>query len=58
MGNTISAMFHMSNDSSLFKTRQQLEMAGYQLEGNVFIDYKETEIMDGENTFLPLYEAK
>lgn len=51
-------MFDMSNDSSLFKTRQQLEMAGYQLEGNVFIDYKETEIMDGENTFLPLYEAK
>lgn len=35
-------MFHMSNDSHLFRTRQQLEGAGYKLEGNVFrkIDLK------------------
>jgi hypothetical protein len=43
-------MFHMSNDSHLFKTRDQLESEGFELGGNVFI-------RDAER-FLPLYEAK
>ena len=43
-------MFDMSNDSHLFRTREQLETDGWNLEGNVF--RRETE------EHLPLYEAK
>ena len=43
-------MFHMANDSHLFRTREQLEAEGWRLEGNVF-----TQI---EDRYLPLYEAK
>jgi len=43
-------MFDMSNDSHLFRTREQLEAAGYRLVGNRFV--KE------EDVWLPLYEAK
>jgi hypothetical protein len=49
-GVKFSTMFHMSNDSHLFKTRDQLESEGFELGGNVFI-------RDAER-FLPLYEAK
>ena len=45
-----STMFHMSNDSHLFLTRDQLEADGWQLVGNVFRK-------DGVE-YLPLYEAK
>ncbi|RCK72740.1 MAG: putative restriction /modification enzyme [Anaerolineae bacterium] len=31
------AMFHMSNDSHLFRTRTELEGEGWRLEGNVFV---------------------
>lgn len=44
------AMFHMANDSHLFRTREQLETDGWELRGNVFE-------RDGER-WLPLYEAK
>ena len=30
-------MFHMSNDSDKFRTREELESAGYELVGNVFV---------------------
>ncbi len=43
-------MFHMSNDSHLFRTREQLEADGWTLHGNVF--------HRGEHRMLPLYEAK
>ena len=43
-------MFHMSNDSHLFRTREQLEAQGFTLEGNRFV-------RDGE-VYLPLYEGK
>lgn len=43
-------MFHMSNDSHLFYTREQLEEDGWHLQGNAFTK-------DGK-AFLPLYEAK
>lgn len=43
-------MFDMSNDSDLFRTRDQLEADGWTLTGNVF--HK-----DGDQ-YLPLYEAK
>ncbi len=43
-------MFDMSNDSSLFRTREQLEAEGWELHGNIFE-------RNGER-FLPLYEAK
>ena len=49
-GIRFSTMFHMSNDSHLFRTREQLEADGWKLEGNVF--RRETE------EHLPLYEAK
>jgi len=45
-----ATMFHMSNDSHLFRTREQLESLGYQLTGNIFIK--------GNDIYLPLYEAK
>lgn len=43
-------MFDMSNDSHLFKTREELESDGYRLEGNHFVK--------DEDRYLPLYEAK
>ena len=43
-------MFHMSNDSGLFRTREQLEADGWFLDGNIFCR--------GSERMLPLYEAK
>ena len=36
-GVRFQSMFHMSNDSHLFRTKEQLEAEGYQLEGNAYI---------------------
>jgi len=44
------AMFHMSSDSHLFKTHQELKQEGYAPEGNRFVH--------GAEIFVPLYEAK
>ena len=49
-GIRFSTMFHMSNDSHLFRTREQLERDGWELSGNVF--------RKGGVQYLPLYEAK
>ena len=49
-GISFMRMFDMSNDSHLFRTKEQLEDEGWRLEGNVF--------ERGEERFLPLYEAK
>lgn len=49
-GIKFNTMFHMSNDSHLFRTPEQLEDEGWELGRNVFC--KE------EETYLPLYEAK
>ncbi len=49
-GIKFATMFHMSNDSHLFRTREQLEHDGWKLEGNIFIK--------GRDRYLPLYEAK
>jgi N-6 DNA Methylase len=43
-------MFDMSNDSSLFRTREQLESKGFKLFGNRFLK--------GDQVYLPLYESK
>jgi len=43
-------LFNMTSDSHLFRTREQLEADGWELEGNVFAK-------DGQR-HLPLYEAK
>ncbi len=43
-------MFDMSNDSHLFRTREQLEADGWHLEKNIFCK--------GDDKYLPLYEAK
>lgn len=54
-------MFHMSNDSHLFRTRQELEEAGGTLEGNRW-KVPKTVSVNGkvvkEGLWLPLYEAK
>jgi hypothetical protein len=44
------AMFHMANDSYLFRTRDQLEADGWSLDGNVF--------RRGDASLLPLVESK
>jgi hypothetical protein len=49
-GISFMRMFDMSNDSALFRTRAQLEAAGYRLAGNVFA-------REGQR-YLPLYEGK
>ena len=49
-GITFNRMFDMSNDSHLFRTREQLEADGWRLQGNIFRK-------DGAE-YLPLYEAK
>lgn len=46
-------MFHMSNDSHLFRTREDLEAEGWELHGNVFVRPE-----DESRRYLPLYEAK
>ncbi|MGH7595373.1 MAG: Eco57I restriction-modification methylase domain-containing protein [bacterium] len=49
-GIKFATMFHMSNDSHLFRTREQLEVEGWELCGNVF--------GKDDKKYLPLYEAK
>ncbi len=49
-GVSFMRMFDMSNDSHLFRTREQLEDAGFRLWGN--------RMKKGEELWLPLYEAK
>lgn len=49
-GVRLATMFHMTNDSGLFRTREQMEEQGFELSGNVF--------SSGSNHYLPLYEAK
>jgi len=49
-GISFMRMFDMSNDSHLFRVRQQLESEGFKLWGN--------RMKRGEEVWLPLYEAK
>lgn len=49
-GVKFATMFHMSNDSHLFRTRQQLEAEGFRLWGN--------KMKRGNEVWLPLYKAK
>ena len=51
-------MFDMANDSHLFRTRDQLENAGWKLSGNIFYPPKDVKSENNEQRFLPLYEAK
>jgi hypothetical protein len=43
-------MFHMTNDSGLFRDKEWLENEGYVKDGNSFVK--------GHDKFMPLYEAK
>jgi len=43
-------MFHMTNDSNLFITKEELENNGFKLNGNIFFKKNEN--------YLPIYEAK
>ncbi|MFG2064898.1 Eco57I restriction-modification methylase domain-containing protein [Micromonospora sp. NPDC048871] len=45
-----ATFFHMTDDSDLFRTREQLEAEGWELRGNVFTR--------AGKRMLPLYEAK
>lgn len=49
-GITLQSMFHMSNDSGLFQTHEELSEKGWELRGNVFVRHGKR--------YLPLYEAK
>lgn len=49
-GASFMTMFHMSNDSSLFRTKAELEAQGFTLLGNRFVL--------GNEVYLPLYEGK
>jgi hypothetical protein len=49
-GIKFSTMFHMSNDSHLFKNEDELINMGFELDGNIF--------HMREETYLPLYEGK
>jgi len=49
-GTHFSTMFHMTNDSHLFRTREQLEAEGFALQGNRFVR--------DEEIYLPLYEGR
>lgn len=53
-GVSFMTMFHMSNDSHLFHTREQLESDGWVLNGNVY----ERTTNGTTEKMLPLYEAK
>ena len=49
-GIKFATMFHMANDSDLFRTREQLEADGWDIKGNIF--------ERGEERYLPTYEGK
>ena len=49
-GVKFSTMFHMANDSGLFRTHEQLAEDGWRLDGHVQVR--------GDRRHLPLYEAK
>lgn len=49
-GITPKNLFNMTDDSDLFRTREDLEGDGWRLDGNVFVK--------GGRRMLPLYEAK
>jgi hypothetical protein len=49
-------MFDMSNDSHLFRTRAELEQAGYRLVGNAYVQGDPA--APSAVRYLPLYEAK
>ncbi|MEU4409374.1 DNA methyltransferase [Streptosporangium sp. NPDC023963] len=49
-GITFKNLFNMTDDSDLFRTREQLDKEGWELHGNVFVR--------GGERMLPLYEAK
>lgn len=49
-GIRFATLFHMSNDSNLFWTREALEGQGARMEGNVFVH--------GNECYVPLYEGK
>lgn len=49
-GICFQSMFHMANDSHLFKTKAELRQSGFELMDNAFIK--------GTEMFIPLYEAK
>ena len=49
-GMMFATMFHMSNDSHLFRERHELEADGFCIDDNTFLK--------GDDSFLPLYEAK
>jgi hypothetical protein len=49
-GVSFLAMFHMSNDSHLFRTAAQLRGEGFEREGSLW--------QKGEECYVPLYEAK
>lgn len=53
-GVSFMTMFHMSNDSHLFHTREQLEGDGWTLKGNAFERAESGKL----EKMLPLYEAK
>ncbi len=49
-GVSFTRMFDMSNDSHLFKTREELIDQNFNIQGNIF--------KDEDSEFLPLYESK
>ncbi|MDR1546455.1 MAG: N-6 DNA methylase, partial [Deltaproteobacteria bacterium] len=49
-GVKFQSMFHMSNDSALFRTHAQLELDNWRLDGNIF--------ERDDKRYLPLYEGK
>ena len=49
-GVAFSRMFDVSNDSGLFRQREELTASGWLLDGNVFTR--------GDERYIPLYEAK
>lgn len=53
-GLTFMTMFHMSNDSHLFRVKEELEAEGWRLTGNVFVRPES----EDKQRYLPLYEAK
>ena len=59
---SFQAMFHMSNDSELFRRRESLESDGYILEGNHFVSSQYSPEHDKlpveHRRYFPLYEGK
>ncbi|UVE67145.1 N-6 DNA methylase [Burkholderia pyrrocinia] len=57
-GASFVSMFHMANDSGLFRTAEQLTIDGFKRNGSDWVANSDESLTADRDVFVPLYEAK